>query len=138
MYGRDPTTDGRGTKRIIRILITDDHQLVREALRKQIEAQDDLKVVAEATDGIEAIRLAKETSPDIILMDINMPNMDGIKATQEIRKKNYPCSIIGLSLHDDEFVRKSMLDAGAVKFLSKSHGVSVLCDTIRNAVSPTT
>lgn len=131
MFKKPPTTAGEKTSHKIKILIADDHKLVREAFRKQIETQDDMKVIAKAEDGVEAVRLAQEVSPDVILMDINMPNMDGIQATQEIMNSDYPCCIIGLSLYSDENIGKIMLKAGAADFLSKKNSINSLFDTIR-------
>lgn len=116
----------------IKVLIADDHRLMREGLRKMIDEQDDLTVIAEASNGIEAIDLARKYSPDIIIMDINMPKMDGIVATRLIKKNDSPVRIIGLSIHKDENVARTMLNAGASTYLSKSEVFETLSATVRS------
>lgn len=115
----------------IKVLITDDHLLIRQVLRKTINHQCDMNVIGEATDGVEAIKLAKQFAPDVILMDVNMPNMDGIAATKKIMAYKNHVRIIGLSLHNDISVKTSMLKAGAVAYLTKSDDMEKICETIR-------
>lgn len=134
MSKKDLTAATKEVKQIIKVLIVDDHTIVREAFKKQIERQKDMEVVAEATDGIEAAKLAKTTCADIILMDINMPNMDGIQATKKIISGNYSGCIVGLSLQKEERVHKNMLNAGAVDFHVKSDSINTLYDMIRRVV----
>lgn len=116
------------------ILIADDHQMVRNGFRKLIEKQYDLKVVGEASDGQETVKLARETKPDVILMDVNMPKMDGIEATKIISSEDPDVCIIGLSLHDRKEVVEDMLSAGACAYLSKDQAFETLCKTIRDEV----
>lgn len=121
------------TDQKIKVLLADDHKMMREGLRKIVEEEDDLVVVAEAADGQEAIKLAEDTSPDIIVMDVNMPVMDGITATKELTtSRTGQQRIIGLSLHDHDKVIKSMRDAGASAYLSKNEAFETLCATIRS------
>ncbi|MEX2573756.1 MAG: response regulator [Balneolaceae bacterium] len=120
----------------ITVLIADDHEMVRKGLRNLIEKEADLVVIAEAADGTEAVKFAGELFPDVIVMDVNMPAMDGIEATQLIKKKMPEVYIIGLSLHDDEQVSNEMRKAGASAYLSKTEAFETLCATIRNEFNP--
>ncbi|HEX6982577.1 MAG TPA: response regulator transcription factor [Balneolaceae bacterium] len=115
----------------VKVLLVDDHQLMHGVLKKIVNAENDLTVIAEAFDGEEAIKLAQETSPDIIIMDVNMPRKNGIEATKEIMSRMPSLRIIGLSLHDHEDVIKSMLTAGASAYLTKDQAFKTLCSTIR-------
>lgn len=118
-------------KQQIRILISDDHRLIRRVLRRAIENQDDMVVVGEATDGIEAIKLTKETSPDVILMDVDMPNMDGITATEKIMSTSKHIRIIGFSLYDQQYISERMLEAGAIAYTTKNFDLEILWNIIR-------
>jgi DNA-binding NarL/FixJ family response regulator len=86
----------------IRILLADDHVMVRDGLRALIEKQPDMAVVGEADDGRECIRLAEEQSPDVVMMDIAMPNLNGMEATRRILGANPRCGVVILSMHLDE------------------------------------
>jgi len=104
---------------MIRILIADDHLLFRQSLRAVVEKQADMVVVAEAGNGIEAIKQAKSHQPDIILMDVEMPEMDGIDATLQIHAAFDRIKIIALSTHAEQFYVDKMMQAGASDYLSK-------------------
>jgi DNA-binding NarL/FixJ family response regulator len=104
----------------ITILIADDHALIREALRNTLEKQSDFKIIAEASDGEIAVKLAKELKPDVIIMDITMPRLDGLEATKIIRKENPEIKILVLTMHCDDAVLVAMLKAGADGFLTKN------------------
>lgn len=103
----------------IRILIADDHGIVRKGLRLQLEQHEEFQVVGEAADGREAVRLAEELSPDVIIMDIAMPNLNGIQATTQLVKKNPNLGVIMLSMHSDESYLTRTLTAGAKGYLLK-------------------
>jgi len=107
--------------RKIRVLIADDHGVVRRGLRLQLEQHDDFEVVGEASDGREAITLLDKLAPDIIIMDIAMPNLNGIQATAQIVKKNPQVGIIVLSMHSDETYLARTLAAGAKGYLLKDN-----------------
>ncbi|MFC2012482.1 response regulator [Chloroflexota bacterium] len=113
----------------IRILIADDHAVVREGTRRFLE--EDLEVVAEAADGEEAIRLAGDLNPDIVIMDIAMPNIDGIEATRQIKQQYPAVSVLILSAYDDDQFVFSLLEAGAAGYLLKSVRGNELVDAIR-------
>jgi len=101
----------------IRILVVDDHQVVREGLRHMLELEADMKVVGEAGDAKEALTQVESLSPEIILMDIKMPGVDGIELTRQIKEKQPSCNIIMLTLYD-EYLTEA-IEAGAVGYLLK-------------------
>lgn len=114
----------------IKVLIADNHSLMRHVIKDTLECEDDMIVVAEATDGEEAVNLAREVSPDVILMDVDMPKKNGITATKEIMSgKNKP-RIIGFSASINRNIKRNLIDAGAVAFLSKSD-IDTICATVR-------
>lgn len=103
----------------IRILLADDHQVIRTGLKSFLESQQDFAVIAEASNGREAIARALETRPDIVLMDITMPEMDGLQATRQLKKLWPECVILCLTVHEDKFYFMEMLVAGASGYLTK-------------------
>lgn len=117
----------------IRIIIADDHVMVRSGLRLFLLAFEDLKLVGEAANGEEAIQLCGREKPDVILMDMVMPVVDGVRATKEIRQNFPQTQVIGLtSFYESEKIQK-MLDAGAISFLLKSVSAADLARVIRDA-----
>lgn len=118
----------------IKILLVDDHKMMRDGLRNILKKHQDLTVIGEASNGKDAIEFVQENSPDVIIMDVNMPVMDGIKATKKIISSTPEATIIGLSLHESNSVKNNMLDAGASAYLTKNKTVVSLCDTIRKHV----
>jgi two-component system, NarL family, response regulator LiaR len=115
----------------IRILIADDHTVVREGTRQILEQEPDLEVVAEAADGEEAIQLTGSTHPDVILMDVAMPKVDGIAATTQIKALYPKTAILVLSAFDDDQFVFSLLEAGAAGYLLKSVRGRELVEAIR-------
>jgi DNA-binding NarL/FixJ family response regulator len=108
------------TQKKTRILVADDHAIVREGYCKVLEQEADFEVVAEAADGEEAISLTKELEPDIVLLDIRMPNINGIEATKQIKEACPNVTVIILSAYDDDQFVFSALEVGAAAYLLKS------------------
>lgn len=104
----------------IKILIADDHAVVREGTRQILEEEPDLEVVAEAADGREAIELAKKLRPDLAIIDISMPQVDGIEATRKIKELFPAMAVLILTAYDDDQFVFSLLEAGAAGYLLKS------------------
>jgi DNA-binding NarL/FixJ family response regulator len=104
---------------MIGILIVDDNAQLREALRTELEAQDTIRILGEAADGMAAIQLAQSLRPEVILMDVNMARLDGVGATRSIRALLPDTVLVGMSCHSREMVEKALLAAGADVFLSK-------------------
>jgi len=102
------------------VLIADDHPLVREALHRALDVEEDMNVVAEASDGEEAVKLASELKPNVVVMDIVMPKVNGIEATRKIKEIAPDTAILILTAYDDEEYVLGLLDAGAAGYLLKS------------------
>lgn len=128
--GIPPAEEKQNAK--IKVLLADDHKMMRKGIRNLIEEESDMVVVAEAADGNEAVNLAHETSPDVVIMDVDMPVMNGIEATRKILSAEIQAKIIGLSLHDREDVERAMKNAGASVYLLKNEAFETLCATIRS------
>jgi DNA-binding NarL/FixJ family response regulator len=112
----------------IDIIIADDHPLLRSALRNVLEKESDFNIIAEAADGEEAIRLATELSPNVIIMDISMPGVDGLVATRQIKEKCPDTAILILTIYEDSEHILAILEAGASGYLTKSvFGEEVIC-----------
>jgi two-component system response regulator NreC len=114
----------------IRLMLVDDHDVVRVGLKTFLQTQDDFEVVAEAGCGEEAVPRAMETMPDIILMDITMPGMDGIEATRRLRVLCPDCLILALTVHDDKQYFMQMLAAGAAGYITKQSAADDLVAAI--------
>jgi two-component system, NarL family, response regulator NreC len=116
----------------IRILIADDHGVMRRGLRLQLEQHADLEVVGEAADGRVAVQMAAELKPDVILMDIGMPNLNGIEATAQSLRVNPQIAVIILSMHSDEEYLLRALSAGARGYLMKESAEADLERAVRS------
>jgi DNA-binding NarL/FixJ family response regulator len=115
----------------IRVLLADDHAIVRESTRSILDTQPDMKVVGEASNGVEAVRLAQELRPDVIVMDIEMPEMNGLEATRAILDQCPEASVLVLTAHDDEEHIFALLEAGADGYVLKSARLAELLRAIR-------
>jgi DNA-binding NarL/FixJ family response regulator len=117
----------------IRILLADDHTVVRDGLRALLERESDMSVVAEAADGRESVRLAETEAPDVVVMDLAMPNMNGMEATRRILASNTRVAVVILSMHQDESYVLGALKAGAKGYLLKDSMRSEVVQAIRAA-----
>jgi PAS domain S-box-containing protein len=120
------TVQGQG----VRVLFADDHKVMRQGLIRLISGQPDIQVVGEAANGREALELARQLRPDLIVMDISMPGMDGIEATRHIKAELPQVRVIGLSMFEDEQAALSMREAGAEAFVSKAASAADLLQAI--------
>lgn len=118
---------------MIRVLIVDDHMVVREGLQTVLEVAGDIEPVGEAAGGAEAVRLAGELSPDVVLMDLRMPGMDGIEAIRQIKARHPEVEIVILTTYDDDEYIVQGLQAGARGYQLKDTSRQALFDAIRAA-----
>lgn len=116
----------------IRVVIADDHAMVREGLKQILELEKDIAVVAQASNGEEAVKLAKECQPDVVLMDINMPGMNGLQAIEKIKAENLAVKIIVLTIHEDKEYLFKTLQMGAEGYVLKDADSTVLVEAIRS------
>ncbi|HET6674246.1 MAG TPA: response regulator [Nitrospiraceae bacterium] len=118
----------------IRVLLVDDHRILREGLHSALREQSDMLVVAEAADGQGAVEKVRECLPDVVVMDVNMPVMNGVEATRRIMIEFPGTIVIGLSVAEDMQVKEALREAGAAAFLSKGGSFDYLCAAIRENV----
>ena len=121
---------------MITLLLVDDQSIVRQGLRRRLLLEPDIAVVGEASSGEQAIELVESLAPDIVLMDVEMPGMDGITATATMRDSGSQNAIIMMSIHDDAHTRTRAQAAGAAAFVEKRGAVEALLATIRQVASP--
>ncbi len=118
---------------MIKILIADDHLIIRQGLRLILETEDDFELVGEASDGAEALSLCKKLSPDVVLMDLRMPNMDGLTAIEHLRTEQPGIAVVILTTFNEDNLMFRGLQAGARGYLLKDTDRATLFDTIRAA-----
>ncbi|MEZ0395988.1 MAG: response regulator transcription factor [Anaerolineales bacterium] len=117
----------------ITILLADDHKLVRQGLRTMLEARPDLQVIGEAADGIETLELAARLNPDVILLDVMMPHLNGIEAGRQIRQRGIKSRIVFLSMHANAGYAVRALHSGALGYVIKDADFSEILQAIYNA-----
>jgi two-component system response regulator NreC len=115
----------------IRLMLVDDHDIVRTGLKSFLDTQDGLQVVAEANSGTQAIKRAQETHPDVVVMDITMPEMDGLEATRRLKELDEDCYVLALTVHEDKQYLFEMLSAGASGYVTKQVAAEELVTAIR-------
>jgi len=115
----------------ITVLLAEDHMIVREGFRKMLELENDIKIVGEAADGRQAVALVKKLKPEIVLMDIAMPQLNGLEAARQVLKLVPATKIIMLSAHSDDAYVKNATDSGAMGFLLKQTSALDVCRAIR-------
>jgi DNA-binding NarL/FixJ family response regulator len=118
-----------------RILLADDHKIIRDGLRALLEKEPDMEVVGEAQDGLTTIKLAKKLLPNIVIMDIGMPDMNGIDATRQILTETRGIKVIALSMHSDRRFVLQMLKAGASGYLLKDSAFEELASAIKTVMA---
>ena len=117
----------------IRILVADDHTIIRNGLRALLDSEPDMEVVAEAEDGRKTVQLARKLSPDVVIMDVTMPDLNGIEATRQILAESPDIKVIALSMHHHEQFVTEMFKAGASGYMLKDCSVEELTTAIRTA-----
>lgn len=115
----------------IRLLLVDDHDVVRTGLKSFLESHDDMEVVGEASNGVEAIEKVVEFQPDVTIMDITMPEMDGLEATRRLVKRCKNCNVLALTIHEDKEYFFEMMASGATGYISKQAAAEELVAAIR-------
>lgn len=118
-----------------KIIIVDDHQLFREGVKRILDFENSFEVVAEGDDGIETVRLYEEYSPDVVLMDINMPQMNGVEATEQLIEKYPDAKVIMLSIHDDESYVSHALKSGALGYMLKEMDADEIVSAIKTVAN---
>lgn len=118
---------------IIRVLLVDDHPALRLGLRVLLERAPDVELVGEAENGAEALALVEASRPDVVVLDCELPEMEGVEVAQEIWRRNLPVRVLALSSYDDERYVRGMLDAGAVGYLLKDEAPGVIVAAARAA-----
>jgi PAS domain S-box-containing protein len=131
---RTPAPAATKPRAAIRVLLADDHKVLRQGLRLLLGEEPDIQIVGEASDGVEAVDLARTLTPDLVLMDVNMPRMDGMQATRIIRAELPGVTVIGLSMYDQDERAEEMRLAGACAYVAKHGEAHVLLNTIRRCV----
>ncbi|MEM7798201.1 MAG: response regulator transcription factor, partial [Chloroflexota bacterium] len=119
----------------IRVLICDDHDMLREGLAVFLRASKDLELVGEASSAVDAIKMCEELSPDVILMDLLMPELDGVAAIKEIQQRDPNSRVIALSSFSDNKLVRAAVEAGATSYLLKNVSAETLAESIRIAYS---
>ena len=118
----------------LKIVIVDDHKMVRQGLRRVLEEHSDVTIVGEAGDGAEAVGMARELEPHVVIMDVSLPTMSGIDATRDIVRERPSTIVIGLTFGSDEYVTQTMQAAGAATCLPKERAVEDVRQTIMDAM----
>jgi DNA-binding NarL/FixJ family response regulator len=128
-----PAMKSRQAASRLRIVLVDDHAMVRQGLRSLLESHSDLEVIAEAGDGVQAIALTESLRPDVVVMDLTLPHIDGVEATRRICRANPATVVIGLSVHQSWQVEQAIKEAGAAAFLTKECAGDQLYEAIASS-----
>lgn len=118
----------------IRVMLVDDHDMVRRGLALFLHAFDDLQLVGQAANGVEALHLCEELGPDVVLMDLRMPEMDGITAIQAIRQRHPHIQVVAMTNFRDSALMRAAQEAGAAACLLKNVSINLLAEAIRQAM----
>jgi DNA-binding NarL/FixJ family response regulator len=131
----EETPDMQGEISPVRIIIADDHVLVREGIQAMLESEPDLEVIGEAADGREALELCRELCPDLVLMDVRMPVMDGLEATREIKRECPEASVLMVTTYESSDYLFEAIKAGAAGYVLKNVSKPQLSDALRRVLS---
>ena len=134
MHSPDYTSSSSSSSSSAKIIIADDHDLVREAMRSLLDSQPDLRLIDEAKDGQEAIELTRLQRPDLVLMDVRMPKMNGFEATQTIKEELPTTKVLIMSAYEDSVFVSDAVRAGADGYVLKLSPVQELLDAIRGVL----
>ena len=126
---------GHSKKKVVRILLVDDHAMIREGIRTLLEHHADFLIVGEGKNGGEALEMTNLVFPDVVVMDVNMPKINGIEATRILTKEHPSVRVIGLSVHEDKQIEKLLLEAGAALYVTKGSVAGQLVEAIRHVVN---
>ena len=135
---QDPASPAQAKAGVVRVLLVDDHAMVRQGLRSILDSYEDISIVGEASNGVEAVNLAGSLSPEVVVMDLNMPMMDGIEATRRIKQTAPSIAVIGLSVRNDREAEQAMREAGASDYLTKESAAEQLHQAIGEAMQRVT
>jgi DNA-binding NarL/FixJ family response regulator len=120
----------------VRVLLADDHPVLRRGLAEVIREEQRIELVGEACDGWEAVEMAGRLCPDVIVMDVSMPRLDGVEAVRRIRAELPDCRVIGLSMYESDEMARAMREAGAAAYVNKSEAADTLIPTILAQAAP--
>jgi len=118
---------------MIRVIVVDDHPIVRAGLRAVLDAADDVTVVAEGTNGADALRLVAQHCPDVLVLDVNLPDLNGVEVTRQLREQHTSTVIVALTVHDDSQTIFGLLESGAVGYVLKDEALETLINAVRAA-----
>ena len=136
---RGKQTSQKGERRVsLRIVLADDHRIIREGLSALLEKQTDVEVIAEAEDGRTAVEVSRKLKPDVVIMDITMPDLNGIEATRQIVKESSGIKVIALSMHSDRKFVMEMLSAGASGYMLKDSAFEELDKALHTVINDQT
>lgn len=119
---------------LIRVVVADDHPSVRIGIRRLLESAPDIVIVGEASDGIQALSLVEGLLPDILLLDVEMPGMDGLQVAAKLRERQTPVQVLALSAYNDQQYTQGMLENGAVGYLTKDDAPAILLEVMRRVM----
>jgi len=135
IYNASPGDSNHNLSNITTVILVDDHPVVRSALKHELEKEADFKVIAEASDGEEAVKLATELKPDLVMMDIGLPKLNGIEATRQVKTVCFDTIVLVLTIYDDIEHVLGILESGADGYLTKNVLVEDIIKSMRSAVA---
>jgi DNA-binding NarL/FixJ family response regulator len=115
----------------VRVVIADDHPIVRSGIRDMLDGADGITVVGEATCGPEALEQVEETHPDVLLLDVEMPELSGVEVAQRLQERSHPVRLLALSSYDDQEYVQGLLDGGASGYLTKENAPELIVEAVR-------